>query len=104
MLEAARAHARAIVAGAPAMPVSAAAATGSRVTRAQRGRRADPDRPKAAAVAGAGAFFVSLGILHLKVFGIVRQSFIANYLGATRRRRRVQRGDPDPGPPAEPVR
>lgn len=31
----------------------------------------------------AGALFVSLGILATKVFGIVRQAFIARYLGAT---------------------
>jgi len=30
-----------------------------------------------------GAFFVSLGIFATKLFGIVRQSFIAKYLGAT---------------------
>jgi putative peptidoglycan lipid II flippase len=31
----------------------------------------------------AGAFFVSVGIFATKIFGIVRQSVIANYLGAT---------------------
>ena len=30
----------------------------------------------------AGAFFVSLGIFVNKIFGVIRQSFIAKYLGA----------------------
>jgi len=40
---------------------------------------AEPNRKKSAA----GALFVGLGIFATKIFGLVRQAFIAKYLGAT---------------------
>ena len=44
---------------------------------------ATPETAKPVRRSGTGAIFVSIGIFATKIFGIVRQMFIARYLGAT---------------------